>query len=219
MGYTLKLKNENVDMDDIMFVVTGEPVPLAQIEGESQVLGVESMHQQVEQQAVQAQQQADQMAQQQQGGEEVPPEMNPMQLEFDPVDTVKVPRFGKVPTAMDKTPLMERDVDEYNEARDKVTIDRIHGLAKSLGSGKTWVQDLMDKGFTPIIKGPSADGSKLWFESDGTQYVGALTPNGVGFVEKATFSASSIQKPEHRRPSTVSEREKKGPYSYENEDE
>ena len=56
MGYTLKLKNENVDMDDVMFVVTGEPVPLAQIEGESQALGVESMHQQVEQQAQQAQQ-------------------------------------------------------------------------------------------------------------------------------------------------------------------
>jgi hypothetical protein len=219
MGYTLKLKNENADMDDIMFVVTGEPVPLAQIEAESQALGVESMHQQVEQQAEQAQQQADQTAQQQQGGEEVPPEMNPMQLEFDPVDSVKIPRFGRVPTAMDKTPLMERDVDEYNEARDKVTIDRIHGLAKSLGSGKTWIQDLMDKGFTPIIKGPSPDGSKLWFASNGTEYVANLTPNGVGFIEKATFSTSSIHKPENRRSTTVSEREKKGPYSYENEDE
>ena len=221
MGYTLKLKNENVDMDDIMFVVTGEPVPLAQIEGESQVLGVESMHQQVEQQAAQAQQQADAAAQQQAGGEEVPPEMNPMQLELsdDPVDAVKVPRFGRVPTEMDKTPLMERDVDEYSEARDKKTIDRIHGLAKSLGSGKTWIQDLMDKGFAPIIKGPSPDGSRLWFESDGTEYVANLTANGVGFIEKATFSTSSIHKPENRRSTTVVEREKKGPYSYENEDE
>ena len=222
MGYTLKLKNENVDMDDVMFVVTGEPVPLAQIEGESQALGVESMHQQVEQQAVQAQQQADAMAQQQQGGEGVPPEMNPMQLELsdDPVDAVKVPRFGKVPTAMDKTPLMERDVDEYNESRDKKTIDRIHGLALSLGSGgKTWIQDLMDKGFTPIIKGPSPDGSRLWFESDGTEYVADLNGNGVGFIEKATFSTSSIHKPENRTPTTVAEREKKGPYSYDNEDE
>jgi len=219
MGYTLKLKNENVDMDDVMFVVTGEPVPLAQIEGESQALGVESMHQQVEQQAQQAQQQADAMAQQQQGAEGVPPEMNPMQLEVDPVDAVKVPRFGKVPTAMDKTPLMERDVDEYNEARDKKAIDRIHGLAKSLGSGKTWIQDLMDKGFTPIIKGPSPDGSRLWFESDGTEYVADLNGNGVGFIEKATFSTSSIHKPENRTPTTVVEREKKGPYSYDNEDE
>ena len=228
MGYTLKLKNENVDMDDVMFVVTGEPVPLAQIEGESQALGVESMHQQVEQQAVQAQQQADAMAQQQQqqaGAEGVPPEMNPMQLELsnDPVDSVKVPRFGKVPTAMDKTPLMERDVDEYNEARDKKAIDRIHGLAKSLGSlngtGKTWIQDLMDKGFTPIIKGPSPDGSRLWFESNGTEYVADITANGVGFIEKATFSTSSIHKPENRRSTTVTEREKKGPYSYETEDD
>ena len=224
MGYTLKLKNENVDMDDVMFVVTGEPVPLAQIEGESQALGVESMHQQVEQQAQQAQQQADAMAQQQQGAEGaegVPPEMNPMQLELsdDPADTVKVPRFGKVPTAMDKSPLMERDVDEYNEARDKKTIDRIHGLAKSLGSGKTWIQDLMDKGFTPIIKGPSPDGSRLWFESDGTEYVADLNANGVGFIEKATFSTASINRPDNRTPSTVVEREKKGPYSYDSEDE
>ena len=178
------------------------------------------MHQQIEQQAVQAQAQADQMAQQA-GGEGVPPEMNPMQLELsdDPVDAVKVPRFGRVPTAMDKTPLMERDVDEYSEARDKKTIDRIHGLAKSLGSGKTWIQDLMDKGFAPIIKGPSPDGSRLWFESDGTEYVANLTANGVGFIEKATFSTSSIHKPENRRSTTVAEREKKGPYSYENEDE
>ena len=224
MGYTLKLKNENVDMDDVMFVVTGEPVPLAQIEGESQALGVESMHQQVEQQAQQAQQQAAAMAQQQQGAEGaegVPPEMNPMQLELsdDPADTVKVPRFGKVPTAMDKSPLMERDVDEYNEARDKKTIDRIHGLAKSLGSGKTWIQDLMDKGFTPIIKGPSPDGSRLWFESDGTEYVADLNANGVGFIEKATFSTASINRPDNRTPSTVVEREKKGPYSYDSEDE
>ena len=207
-----------------MFVVTGEPVPLAQIEGESQALGVESMHQQVEQQAQQAQQQADAMAQQQQGAEGaegVPPEMNPMQLELsdDPADTVKVPRFGKVPTAMDKSPLMERDVDEYNEARDKKTIDRIHGLAKSLGSGKTCIQDLMDKGFTPIIKGPSPDGSRMWFESAGTEYVADLNANGVGFIEKATFSTASINRPDNRTPSTVVEREKKGPYSYDSEDE
>ena len=219
MGYTLKLKNENVDMDDVMFVVTGEPVQLAQIEGESQSLGVESMRQQVDQQAQAAQQQAAAM-EQQQGAEGVPPEMNPMQLEFDPVDAVKVPRFGKVPTAMDKTPLMERDVDEYNEGREQKTIDRIHGLALSLGSGgKTWIQDLMDKGFTPIIKGPSPDGSRLWFESDGTEYVADINGNGVGFIEKATFSTASIHKPENRTPTTVVEREKKGPYSYDNEDE
>ncbi len=177
------------------------------------------MRQQVEQQAQAAQQQAADM-EQQQGAEGVPPEMNPMQLEVDPVDAVKVPRFGKVTTAMDKTPLMERDVDEYNEGRDKKTIDRIHGLALSLGSGgKTWIQDLMDKGFTPIIKGPSPDGSRLWFESDGTEYVADINGNGVGFIEKATFSTASIHKPENRTPTTVVEREKKGPYSYDNEDE
>jgi hypothetical protein len=202
MGYELKLKDDNCDLDDIQFVVTGEPVPLAQLEGEQQALGIESMHQQVDAQRAQAEaEQAEQM----------PPELDPSQviqneLEGDPVDAVKVSRFGKVPTAMDKSPLMERDVDEYNENREKKAIDRIHGLAKSVSNaGLTWMQDLSDKGYMPIVKGVNEDSTKMWFTSAGTDYVADLNSNGVGFIEKATFSTSTIQRPEDRRPMTAAE--------------
>jgi len=204
MGYTLKLKDDDVDIDEIMFVVSGKPVPLAQIEGESQALGVESMHQQIE-------------AQEQQAGNEAapPPETDPSQviqnaLENDPVESVKVPRFGKVPTAMDKSPLMERDVDEYAEGRDKKTIDRIHGLAKAISpEGTTWMQDLSAKGYAPIIKGVNDASTKMWFSSGGTDYVADLNSNGVGFIEKATFSTSVAQRPEDRRPVTSAETQNK----------
>jgi len=92
MGFTVKLKDQGEDMENISFVIEGESVPMTQFQGESQALQIEQTMQQMEQQ-----EQQQQMQQQQQemmggappeggeeGGEEVDPdEMAQAQLAQD----------------------------------------------------------------------------------------------------------------------------------------
>ena len=55
----------------------------------------------------------------------------------------------------------------------------------------TWMDSLLEQGFpSPIIKEVSTDSKKLWFISDGADYVGNIMSNGNIFVEKATFAYS-----------------------------
>ena len=80
----------------------------------------------------------------------------------------------------EKTPLEERDIDEYAEARAK---------KNELTLSKTWVESLLEKGFSsPLIKEITNDLSQMWFVQNGIDYVAQLSPSGITNVEKATFT-------------------------------
>jgi hypothetical protein len=99
---------------------------------------------------------------------------------------------GRTPDHNDKTPLEERDIEEYAETREKKFEDRMYGLAKATS---TWTDSLADQGYDyPIIKEVSLDGSQLWFISNGVDYIGNLEANGVSNISKASFSGMEGKK-------------------------
>jgi len=51
MGFTIKLKEQGVVMEDAQFMIEGEVVPLTQLQGEQQALSIEQQKDQMEQQA------------------------------------------------------------------------------------------------------------------------------------------------------------------------
>lgn len=88
---------------------------------------------------------------------------------------------GITPNSGDKAPNEERDLDSYAEAR-------------SMEVSKTWIEDLISKGFSsPLIKDISPDLKQMWFIENGTDYVANLTIDGIGLIEKATFKQPQIE--------------------------
>ena len=91
---------------------------------------------------------------------------------------------GRTPDHNDKTPLEERDIDEWADKRKEKAEDRSWGLEIT----KTWIQSLNEQGFTaPTIKEVAPDGSKMWFIEKGIDYVADLSTDGLGEIKKATF--------------------------------
>ena len=90
----------------------------------------------------------------------------------------------------EKTPMEERDIDEYAEARRRKGENRQWGIKEFGGQRKplvkTWMQSLSEQGFTiPVIKQTTAH--QIWFLNNGVDYVGTFGVNGDVFVEKALF--------------------------------
>ena len=90
----------------------------------------------------------------------------------------------------EKTPMEERDIDEYAEARKRKGENRQWGIREFGGQRKplvkTWIQSLSEQGFVaPVIK--QATAQQMWFLDNGVDYVGTFKLNGDVFVEKATF--------------------------------
>ncbi len=188
LGFDVRLKDNGVPLDEAEFLVFGKPVPMIQMQGEQMALGLE-----------QQQQQMDMMQQQQaqmQGG---PPGVNPAPGRVGPApgggegagaepqppvplqqmslekDAKKFGgRFaGVTPNWHDKSPLDEDNIDEIADAR---------------AEGKSWMQDLFDKGYkSPLIKEVNDLGTKMWFAQDGVDFVADLNPLGVTHIEKANF--------------------------------
>ena len=162
MGFTLKLKDQGVLMEDAQFMIEGNVVPLTELQGEQQALAIE-------------QQKNDQALAEQQ--------MEEQELEK-------------------AIPGQERDIDAWAEAREKKGEDRQWGFrrlggrppkgaTKEVMISATWMDSLFEQGFPcPIIIEVSTDSKKLWFISDGADYVGNIMSNGNIFVEKATFAYS-----------------------------
>ena len=87
---------------------------------------------------------------------------------------------GRTPDWHDKSPLEERDIDDYAEARAN------KNMLTLMENSQTWVQSLIQKGFNmPFIKQVSPDGTQMWFVQDGVDYVAQLNGVGVVNVEKA----------------------------------
>jgi len=90
----------------------------------------------------------------------------------------------------EKTPMEERDIDEYAEARKRKGENRQWGIREFGGQRKplvkTWIQSLSEQGFmAPVIK--QATAQQMWFLENGIDYIGTFRVNGDVFVEKATF--------------------------------
>ena len=111
-----------------------------------------------------------------------------------------------------KGPNEERDIDEWAEARQRKGENRAFGfkqpngrphkgtLKLSMPTTRTWMESLNEQGFSaPIIKGVNPEGTRMWLESGGQQFVAFLGMNGSARVEKATFKA--VENP--RRKPTV----------------
>ena len=95
---------------------------------------------------------------------------------------------GLTPNSADKAPNEERDLDSYAEAR-------------SMELSKNWIDTLVEKGFsTPLIKEVSPDLKQMWFSQDNIDYVAQLSSDGVGFIEKATFTNPDAFKPIKPQP-------------------
>ena len=211
MGFDVELKDNKVDLMEVDFIISGEPVPSSQMQGEMTAIQLDQQQQQAAMQEAQATAQMEQGETQatqegsegDEGGEvENSLEKNvltndqrgqPLQQPFANMNTA-IPKGkgkfqgrtgGRTPDHNDKTPLEERDIEEYAAAREKKFEDRMYGLTKT----STWTDSLSDQGFAyPIIKEVSPDGNTLWFIENGVDYTGKLTANGVTDISKAAFS-------------------------------
>ena len=112
-----------------------------------------------------------------------------------------------------KGPDKERDIDEYAEARKRKGENRQWGIKDLGGHHKlaknhqpiTWMDSLVAQGFTaPMIKEVLADGSKMWFISNGVDYIANLGGAGNTFVEKAVFKPMVNLRKVSRKPETPS---------------
>ena len=182
LGFEVSLKEQDVPIYDAEFVISGEAVPTAQMQGEQMAMGLEQQKMQQEQ----MEQQQAMMAQQQmmggmEGGGEEGGAIQAMQKAYKPPSQRKFKgrTGGQTPDWMDKNPQEERDIDEYAEAR---------ANKNELTLSTTWVESLLEKGYSsPTIKELTPDLSQMWFVQNGVDYVAQLSPTGVTHVEKATF--------------------------------
>mgnify|MGYP003627614434 FL=1 len=182
LGFDVKLKEQDVELFEADFVVSGDAVPTAKMAAEQQALGLIQQKQQQEQ----AEQQQSMMEEQQ----EAPQEEGMPLDEAEPVQAMEksIPREkrkfkgrtgGITPDWRDKAPGEERDIDEYAEARAK---------KNELILSKTWMESLSEKGFyAPLIKEVSPDMKQMWFSENNVDYVAELSSGGVTNIQKAIF--------------------------------
>ncbi len=205
LGFDIKLKEQDVPVWDADFIVSGEPVPTAQMGAEQQAMGIAQQREQMEQaqQQQEMQQQMGGIGMPQEGGgeggEEMPPEEGGEEMQLMEKSIPRSQRKfkgrtgGVTPDWHDKHPDEERDIDEYANAR---------ATKNEITLSKTWVESLMEKGFTsPLIKEVSPDLSKMWFVQNNVDYVAQLTSTGITHVEKAMFGdATRFSRVQQKNP-------------------
>ena len=190
MGFEVILKDQDVSLEDAEFIVSGEMVPSARMQGEQQALQLEQQQQQLEQ-AEQAPQEGFMEGAEEGGEEELPADeegeegmeaIQAMLLKTIPKHKRKFKgrTGGRTPDWQDKLPHEERNIDDYADARaakNELTL---------MQDSQTWVESLIQKGFTmPFIKQVSPDGTQMWFRQDSVDYVANLNGSGVVHIEKA----------------------------------
>ena len=174
MGFDVTLKGNKLGIDQLDFIVTGEPVPTAKLQGEQQALALE----QAEQQAAMQETMMEQQAAQEGGGQ--PPQEGEAPEEGEEVPereggAQEVPIENAVPD----TPRGLENIESKNIKNPN--------LKKSTQTS-TWIDSLANQGYNyPIIKEVSANGQQIWFANNGEEYVGNLTGTGIDKIEKAYF--------------------------------
>ena len=181
LGFNITLKEQDVELYDADFVISGKQVQMARMQAEQQALNLAQMQQQMEQQEEMAAQQEQMLTQAEDTGEPAEEEdIQAMEKAYKPPSQRKFKgRTGGItPDWHDKSPDEERDIDEWAEARSK----------NSFTLSKNWVDALNEKGFTvPIIKEVSPDMTKIWFIDSNTDYVANLSGSNIVNIEKAMF--------------------------------
>jgi hypothetical protein len=206
LGFDIKLKEEDVPIEDAEFVVSGEMAQTVQMQAQGQALQL--------QQQMQQQEQAEAGGAPEEGGEEggapeggggegapeggggeegggeegggeALPDIQAMEKAIPASERkFKGRTGGRTPDWHDKAPNEERDIDEWADKRKEKAENRAWGLELN----KTWIQSLSEQGFTaPTIKEVSPDGSQMWFIEKGVDYVADLSHSGLGEIKKATF--------------------------------
>ena len=178
LGFEIKLKDQDVSLDEAQFIISGEMVQTAKMNGEQMAMGIIQQKQQMEQMEQQAA-----MGGGMEGGEEGEGETIQAMLKAIPPSQRKFKgrTAWQTPTDADKHAGTdeERDIDDYAEARNR---------KNTLTLSNSWVGSLMERGYTsPLIKEVTEDGTQMWFIQDGVDYVADLTGSGVTNVIKATF--------------------------------
>ena len=203
LGFEVRLKDDGVPVEDAEFVIFGKPVNMMEMQGEQMELGIKQMKEQMGQQEQMMQQQ------QQQGA---PPGVNQAPGRVGPA-----PGGGEGPGAAPIPPMPMQNMAFASQNKDFTynargqgephDIDRLGEVRKddmdptktesATNRPKTWVEGIMEKGYTtPIIKQVADDGSMMWFQQDGVDYIANLNAFGVSHIEKATFGQGpAIQKP------------------------
>ena len=175
MGFDVALNGNKLKIDELDFVVTGDPVPTAKLQGEQQALALEQAEQQAAQQQAMMDMQTQQMGQPE--GEPVEEGTEDMPKDETPEDegSQEVP----VENAVVDTP---RGFENLETSKFK-NPDLSKGVTTS-----TWIDSLAEQGYMfPIIKQVSPDGSKIWFSNAGEEYTGHLGGSGMNSIEKAYF--------------------------------
>mgnify|MGYP003145778264 CR=1 FL=1 len=214
LGFDVKLKGNDVSLDEAEFIISGKAVPMMQLQGEQMAMGIEQMGKQAEMQEEQMNAMVSQqgetagvnpapgrVAAAPQGGEgpgAAPMNAGPLQMMWEGSVVEKADgKFGgrtggRTPDWHDKLPGEERNIDTYFDNRNEAEQNRQFGI-KGFGSpkniAKAWVPSLMDKGFSsPIIKDITSNASQMWFTQDGVDYTATLLSGGtIGDVSKAVI--------------------------------
>ena len=185
LGFTVELKDQDVTMEEAEFNISGEMVQTAKLNEEQQALQLQQQEQSMEQQEEQGQGEPRSVeigGEPPEEGEEAMPIQNMMLEKTIPSHKRKFGgrTGGRTPDWRDKSPLEERDIDDYAEARSKKNILTL------MDEPQTWVNSLIAKGFDmPFIKQVSPDGKQMWFVQDSVDYVAHLNGSGVVHIEKA----------------------------------
>jgi len=169
MGFEVQLKGNKTGIDDLDFIVTGEAVPTARLQGEQQALALEQAQQQAAMQETMMEQQQEQ---EQSGGPPVEEEGN--QSEED-----EGSQEEPIENAVTDTPRGFENIESKNIKNPDL---------RKATTTSTWIDSLSDQGYAyPIIKQISENGQKIWFSNNGKDYVGDLSGTGIDKIEKAYF--------------------------------
>jgi len=174
MGFDVQLKGNQLKIDDLDFIVGGQPVPTAKLQGEQQALALEQAEQQAAMQEAMMEQQAEQQATAEASG---PPqeEGGISTEEGEEEGSQEVPIENAVPD----TPRGLENIESKNIKNPDL---------RKATSTSTWIDSLFSQGYEyPIVKQISPDGQHIWFSNNGEDYTGNLSGTGVDKIAKAYF--------------------------------
>ena len=187
LGYTINLKDPDVDVEEARFVISGKP-KMIEAQTKQMELGVEQQEQAMEQAEEQAEMAKQQAEQEQEAGGEEEEQLSPelaglLQQQLEKA----IPRhkrkhkgiFGGI--TPDNSMVAVQNETNKLEDKKKDFYD--------LFATKSWMQDLIEKGYpAPLVKQLSDDGTKLWFSQNEDNFVAHLHNGRLARVEKATFA-------------------------------
>jgi hypothetical protein len=177
MGFDVQLKGNQLKIDDLDFIVGGQPVPTAKLQGEQQALALEQAEQQAAMQEAMMEQQAEQQATAEASGP--PQEEGGISTEEGEEGEEEGSQEVPIENAVPDTPRGLENIESKNIKNPDL---------RKATSTSTWIDSLSSQGYEyPIVKQISPDGQHIWFSNNGEDYTGNLSGTGVDRIAKAYF--------------------------------